>query len=194
MAGRMGNKFVALCSVAVGAVYVTGYVLTDSSHTALASTSSMPPSGQTQTKASGSTSTKSTGGSSATPTSQPTSGSKAKAASGSSPTGSSKAPGKSASTSSQQKYLDGTYHGTGTNQIGAVSVALTIKSGKITNVQITQCETHYPESFINPVLPQEVVQRQSYQVTIVSGATLSTYDFAYAVYQALGQAKNPNYK
>ncbi|WDL96138.1 FMN-binding protein [Alicyclobacillus sp. ALC3] len=198
MAGRMSNRFVALASAAVGAVYVAGYVLTNSGNTALASSQAVPISGPSATQSPSSSSqhsggggTSSTNGGGSNKSTTPSGGSSNKSTSKKGSTGSSTT---STSSASQHKYLDGTYNGTGTNPIGSVSVALKIKGGKITNVQITQCLTHYPEAYIDPVLPQEVVQRQSYQVTIVTGATLSTYDFAYAVYQALNKAKNPHYK
>lgn len=201
MAGRMSNKFVALASAAVGAVYVAGYVLTNSGNTALASTQAVPISGQNATQSPPSSSHQSGGGASSSTngggsnkSSTQSGGSSSKSTSNSATKGSTGSSTPSTSSTSQQKYLDGTYNGTGTNPIGSVSVALKIKGGKITNVQITQCLTHYPEAYIDPILPQEVVQRQSYQVTIVTGATLSTYDFAYAVYQALNKAKNPHYK
>lgn len=75
-----------------------------------------------------------------------------------------------------------------------VSVAVSIKNGKIGNVHITACDTHYPQSYIDPVLPDYVVQHQTTQIPVISGATLSTADFYYAVVQALQQAQNPHYK
>ena len=86
-------------------------------------------------------------------------------------------------------YLDGTYYGQGYNRIGSVTVAVTIKNDKIASAQITQCATHYPQYYIDPVLPDQVVARQSANVDIVSGATMSTEDFAVAVQQALDNAK-----
>lgn len=85
------------------------------------------------------------------------------------------------------KYLDGTYTGSGTNRIGTVQVAVTIKNDQITDVQITACNTHYPESYIRD-LPQQVLSRQNSAVDVVSGATKSTQDFKVAVDQALSQA------
>ncbi|GMA56891.1 hypothetical protein GCM10025858_13940 [Alicyclobacillus sacchari] len=69
-----------------------------------------------------------------------------------------------------------------------------IRDGKIAQVEITQCDTHYPQSDIDPVLPNEVIAKQSADVDFVSGATLSSYAFAMAVQQALDQAQNPNDK
>ncbi|SHJ49980.1 FMN-binding protein [Alicyclobacillus tolerans] len=90
---------------------------------------------------------------------------------------------------SSSLYKDGIYQGVGTNTYGSVGVSVTIQNGKITQVQITQCTTHYPQSVIDPVLPNEVEAKQTWQIDIVSGATASTQDFAMAVYQALQAAK-----
>jgi uncharacterized protein with FMN-binding domain len=93
------------------------------------------------------------------------------------------------STSSNKdfKYKDGKYTGSGSNRIGSVDVAITIKSGKISDVQITRSTTSYPEEYIKD-LPSEVIQRQSANVDVVSGATKSTQDFETAINQALAQA------
>lgn len=90
--------------------------------------------------------------------------------------------------SANVKYKDGTYSGTGTTRIGSVTVSVTIKSNKITDVQITDCSTHYPENLIAD-MPQQVLQRQKANIDFVSGATLSSEDFQNAVQQALQQAQ-----
>ena len=89
----------------------------------------------------------------------------------------------------KQKYKDGTYTGVGETRIGAVRVAVTLKRDKITNVSITGYSTHYPIRYINPILPQELLARQNInKIDVVSGATLSTADFYYAVVSCLNQA------
>lgn len=93
------------------------------------------------------------------------------------------------STRTLAKYKDGTYTGVGTTPIGSVQVAVTLQSDRITHVQITGYSTHYPISFIDPVLPQELLARQNInKINVVSGATLSTADFYYAVQSCLQQA------
>lgn len=89
---------------------------------------------------------------------------------------------------SQKKYKDGTYIGTGRNRIGSVEVAVTIKNDEITSVEITNCHTHYPQLYIDG-LPKQVIERQSENVDVVSGATKSSEDFRTAVHQALLQAR-----
>ncbi|PEA53933.1 FMN-binding domain-containing protein [Bacillus pseudomycoides] len=88
-------------------------------------------------------------------------------------------------------YKDGTYYGQGANRIGSVAVAVTIQKDKITSIQITDCTTSYSQSYIDD-LPQQVVDRQSADVDVVSGATRSTEDFQEAVQNALLQAKQAN--
>ena len=82
---------------------------------------------------------------------------------------------------------DGTYSGTGSNFLGDVSVAVTVASGRISQVQITACNMHYPEYWIDG-LPAEVLAAQSTNIDFVSGATASSQAFTDAVTQALSQA------
>ncbi|MXP82179.1 FMN-binding protein [Bacillus sp. AN2] len=91
-------------------------------------------------------------------------------------------------TTSETELTDGNFSGTGSNEIGSISVSVTIKQGNITSVEITSDNTRYGQSSISS-LPNEVVIRQSADVDTVSGATLSTQDFETAVAQALEQAK-----
>jgi uncharacterized protein with FMN-binding domain len=84
-------------------------------------------------------------------------------------------------------YRDGTYSGTGSNFLGNVSVAVSIKTGKITQVRITACNMHYAEYWIDG-LPAEVMTAQSTNIDVVSGATASSAAFIDAVTQALAQA------
>ncbi|NRF91656.1 FMN-binding protein [Paenibacillus frigoriresistens] len=93
------------------------------------------------------------------------------------------------STQTNRLYKEGTYTGSGSNRRGSIQVAVTIKSDKITDVEISHFAMHYT---IDDVvgLPQEVVQKQSAQVRNVSGATYSTQAFKEAVQDALSQARN----
>lgn len=192
MAGKMSPKFVALCSLAIGAIYSTGYSITNSSAAAAMPGSQQSQSGPTvASNPSGSSGQNVSGGA----LGQATNGGKGSVSSGSSSSSHSSSPNSATKpTSTTQKYLNGTYNGSAANPIGAISVAVTIAQGKIGNVQITACDTHYPENFIDPVLPDYVVSHQTTNIPVVSGATLSTEDFYYAVVQALTQAQNPHYK
>lgn len=226
MAGKMSPKFVALCTLAIGAIYTTGYSITSTSSTALATTQQGLPnatgssavaaangsagSGQSASKAGGSsasTANKANASASGTTktssTTHPATSTQTTTKSTSTASTTSRpATASSISTTSKpaapkvntNKYLDGNYNGSASNQIGGVSLAVSIHNGKIANVQITACDTHYPQSYIDPVLPDFVVANQTTQIPVVSGATMSTADFYYALVQALSQAQNPNYK
>lgn len=139
-------KLLVLCSAAVGAIYATGYVVTQ-------------PSAQA-TKAPAST-----GSASNTPSSH------------------------ASRRTHQGQYNDGEYRGSGSNQYGVLSVLLTISQGKIASVRITNYAMHYPQSYIDPTMPDEVIAKQTWDVYGVSGATASSDNFAEAVYNALQKAK-----
>lgn len=96
--------------------------------------------------------------------------------------------GAAASTATASPYKDGVYTGTGWSRHGSVSVALTIKSGKITSVVVTGCTTHYPCADVAP-MTGEVLAAQSLQVDTVAGATDSSMSFLGAVQQALSAAQ-----
>ena len=75
------------------------------------------------------------------------------------------------------------------NRRGSIEVAVTIKSDKISDVEISNWGMHYSESDIEG-LPGEVLQNQSVQVRNVSGATYSTQAFKDAVQNAITKAEN----
>jgi uncharacterized protein with FMN-binding domain len=93
-----------------------------------------------------------------------------------------------AASTSTAAYADGTYSGTGTSRFGNVTVSVTVSGGTITNVQITNVTTSFPESRIAS-LPAAVVASQSASVNVVSGATYSSTAFKQAVQLALTQAQ-----
>ncbi|MGC8488817.1 MAG: FMN-binding protein [Clostridia bacterium] len=158
MAAGPNARLLALCSLAVGAIYAAGYVYTEPSAHGVASAASV------------------TG---------------ARAAQGPAATASGSSSGASSSpaSSSSVHYKDGTFNGNAANAYGTLSVSVTIAGGKISSVQITSYSMHYPQSFIDPQLNQEVVAAQTYNVMLVSGATASSYNFLQAVYNALQSAR-----
>jgi uncharacterized protein with FMN-binding domain len=68
-----------------------------------------------------------------------------------------------------------------------VTVSVTVSGDKITNVQITKVTTKFPVSRIAS-LPAQVIQQQTANVNVVTGATYSSQAFKQAVQQALAQA------
>ena len=85
-------------------------------------------------------------------------------------------------------YHDGTYTGYGTSRHGDIEATLIIAGGRITSAEISKCYTRWPCSWIK-LLPPQVVQIQSPEVDFITGATVSTYAFYYAVIDALNKAK-----
>lgn len=159
----INNKWIALCTVAIGISYGAGYLYTDTKNVQATSNVQAPSISTNVSQSSiqpGMTTTQNMSNSSTNNTVNTTSIS----------------------------YKDGTFTGTGTNQYGTVSVQVTIQSHKITSVKITNVQTHYPEQAITS-LPNEVIAQQSSNVDIVSGATGSSEDFINAVSQALQNAQ-----
>jgi uncharacterized protein with FMN-binding domain len=85
------------------------------------------------------------------------------------------------------QYRDGTYTGAAGNVYGAVQVEVTITSGRVGQVRITNATTFYPTTYLDG-LPDQVVVAQSADVPVVSGATGSWQDFTAAVQDALIKA------
>ena len=101
-----------------------------------------------------------------------------------------------ASTTPASPYADGVYTGDGVSAShwGTVQAKVTIKDGVISNLSVV----NYPHSTslsiriaqsVLPTLMKEVVTRQSSQVDIISGATLTSEAFAQSVQSALDSAR-----
>ena len=193
---RMPRGLVALSASAVAAIYLAGYVRTQSADAGLAPVAGDIPIATTTAV------TPTPIGSSAAPprsvpapaTAVPPSGASSSTATTSTAT---TAPAQAVSptvTSAQQTtsqtatgYTDGTYTGQGTSRRGDVWVQVQVTGGRIANVTITRSTLQYPLRDI-AALPQQVVQRQSAQVDLVSRATYSSQAFRGAVSQALASA------
>jgi uncharacterized protein with FMN-binding domain len=85
-------------------------------------------------------------------------------------------------------WKDGKYDGWGTCRHGDLQATVVIEGGHITSASITQCLTRYSCDIIDK-LPPQVIQRQSPDVSYVSGATQSTDAYYWAIVSALGKAK-----
>lgn len=164
MATMSGTKLMALCTIAVGALYAAGYVYTEPAAQASGISASTGAAVHLASAVK-------TGG---VPSASP----------------STTAPSTTApSSQSSSAYRDGTYTGSGSNSYGTLSVSVQIQGGKIRSVQITSYAMHYPSSYIFPQMADQVVSKQTWQVDVVSGATASSDNFALAVYNALQQAR-----
>ncbi|MEG8976043.1 FMN-binding protein [Priestia megaterium] len=166
---KMGKTMIAACSVAIGSIYATGYINTLSDAQAVQVTPAHQKKTTDQTD--NQTIVNDSWGEDVAYSNKKQSSASAE------------------SSAPKTKYKDGTYSGQGSNRIGTVYVSVTIKNDRIDTVEITEADTHYSQSYIED-LPAQVVQRQSSDVDVVSGATLSTEDFQNAVDDALQQAMN----
>lgn len=98
------------------------------------------------------------------------------------------------STSTGSQYKDGVYNGSVENAFyGNVQVSATIQNGKITSVNFLQYPNENPNSiYVNgqamPYLQQEAIKAQSSNVSIVTGATLTSQAFMQSLATALSQA------
>jgi uncharacterized protein with FMN-binding domain len=77
-------------------------------------------------------------------------------------------------------------------EYGPVQVAINVRGGKITDVKAMQYPVDRPRSqFINsqaiPLLRNEVLQAQSANVNVISGATFTSEAFASSLQAAIGQ-------
>lgn len=94
-------------------------------------------------------------------------------------------PAKSAS-----GYKDGTYTGKGDGFYGDIQMKVTIKDGKISSVTIDKMdETEGIGDVAIKKVAEDVVAKQSADVSVVSGATISSEGAIKAIKAALSQAK-----
>jgi major membrane immunogen (membrane-anchored lipoprotein) len=191
---RMHRGLVALSASAVAAVYLAGYLRTQSAEASIAVAAVATPTPVAVAAAPAATATpapqvqKRTGrpaappqrsAGTATPATAPSTTGNARPAAGNS--------GGLSSTSTTGAYRDGTYTGSGSSRRGDVWVSVDVQGGKISQVTITRSTLQYPLRDIAG-LPAQVVERQSPQVDIVSRATYSSQAFRTAVSQALAKA------
>ena len=211
---RMHRGLVALSASAVAAVYITGYVRTQAADSSIGAASvttqatavvaaapalsptplpvviqrvtpgaarlgATPSANATGTAVASGASTGQTGASAAAAATGQA-GSSGQSGSG----GQSGHSGQSGGT-----LKDGTFSGQGTSRRGDVWVSVQVQDGRIANVSITRSTLQYPLRDI-AALPDEVLQRQTAQVDVVSRATYSSMAFRGAVAQALAAASS----
>lgn len=174
---KMSSKMIVLCAAAIGTIYTAGFVVTEAPGTAYGANPPSVATAPSQYKFDNTNQQQ--------PWVLPGNSSNSGTASAGSVSSA-----QSSSVANQSQYKDGVYYGQGSNRIGSIQVAVTIKQGKISACDIVRCTTHYRQSYIDPVLPQQVLDRQSSEVDLVSGATRSSEDFIVAVQQALSQAQS----
>ena len=166
MAQRVPRSLLALSSTVVAAIYAAGYVRTQAADNELSAAEAATPAAAVAAVPPAATSQ-------AVP---------------STPVPTVPLPLVSPTTAIASGLRDGTYQGQGTSRRGNVYVQVTVQNGRITSVEIARSTTEYPVARIS-ALPGQVVARQSANVDVVSGATLSTSAFRQAVAQAVAQAQ-----
>ncbi len=192
----MHRGLVALSASAVAAIYMAGYLRTQSADagigasaaalspgvTSRAAIATNPPAGATPTAIPPTVQRQVPVAARALPTVQPTTPPIPRAAP--QPTA---PPALIAPQAAPGTLKDGTFTGQGSSRRGDVWVSVQVQSGRIADVTITRSTLQYPLRDIAG-LPSQVVQRQSAQVDIVSRATYSSQAFRQAVSQALSKA------
>lgn len=90
-------------------------------------------------------------------------------------------------------YPDGVYTGTGEGFGGPISLSVTVKDGQITAVEILSAEEE-TESFFQRALGviDRVLEQQTWEVDVVSGATYSSEGILSAIAQALSEKPEPD--
>ncbi len=90
-------------------------------------------------------------------------------------------------------YKDGIYTGEGFGYRPGLVVQVTIKNDKITDIQIiSHQETPNFAQLPFEIIPKEIIDSQSTNVDIISGATRTSYGIIMAVEDALSKAKIEN--
>src|SRR6266851_5144281 len=189
---RMHRGLVAVSASAIAAVYMAGYLRTQSADASIgAAAVALPPIATTGPMAAAPTAVPQLPpavqaqvpvAQRATSTAQPTPIPVQRVAP--QPTA---PPAQTAPQQAQSGLKDGTFTGQGSSRRGDVWVSVDVQAGRIANVTITRSTLQYPLRDIAG-LPSQVVQRQTAQVDIVSRATYSSQAFRQAVSQALSKA------
>ncbi|MDQ6671124.1 MAG: FMN-binding protein [Chloroflexota bacterium] len=186
---RLHRGLVALSASAIAAVYMGGYLRTQSADASIGAAADNPvaahsvPVGATAAPAVAPPRVPATPAGSTAVTVRP------RVAATATPGAARAAPTPQATPSAptQGTYKDGTYTGQGSSRRGGVAVSVVVQGGRIVSVTITQSTLQYPLRDIAG-LPAQVVQRQTAQVDTVSRATYSSQAFKGAVTQALSKA------
>lgn len=98
--------------------------------------------------------------------------------------------GSSETGKAQKKYKDGIYEGIGNGFRPGLKVSVTVKNGKISDIQIVSSnETPRYSDQATSIVPDEIIKSQSANVDAVSGATRTSDGIIEAVQNALSQAQ-----
>ncbi len=89
----------------------------------------------------------------------------------------------------QGTWKDGVYSGSGTGYGGVIKVSVTIRDGKIADITVVSHDKETPDFYAKAeAVVQKILQAQSTNVDVISGATYSSNGIRQAVIDALNQA------
>jgi|GEM_PF-1195794 len=83
------------------------------------------------------------------------------------------------------KVADGTYTGRYSRNRWGYTVVVTVKDGRIENIEITECINAHIYQGLNQKMVGRVVEEQSLDIDTIGGASISTRAFLKAVDNAL---------
>ena len=88
------------------------------------------------------------------------------------------------------KYNDGIYNGSGEGKYGPIKVEVSVEKGKISTIKVL--EHNETPGLSDPAIektPQDIIKAQSTEVSIVSGATVTSKGIIEAVNDAIKDAE-----
>lgn len=87
------------------------------------------------------------------------------------------------------KYTDGVYNGSAEGKNGPMKVEVSVEKGKINTIKVLEhSETPGLSDPILEKIPQEIIKAQSTEVSVVSGATVTSNAIMQAVQDAIKDA------
>jgi NosR/NirI family nitrous oxide reductase transcriptional regulator len=90
--------------------------------------------------------------------------------------------------SNQEEYKDGVYTGVGEGKNSNLKVLVKVNNGKISSIKILSANEPNGEEALK-IIPKEIIDEQSTDVDVVSGATMTSNGIMMAVDDALSQAE-----
>ncbi|MDF2520086.1 MAG: hypothetical protein K0R84_714 [Clostridia bacterium] len=88
------------------------------------------------------------------------------------------------------KYTDGVYTGSGEGKNGPLKVEVAVEKGKIKTITVLEhSETPGLSDPILEKIPQDIIKKQSTEVSVVSGATVTSNAIIQAVNDAIKTAQ-----
>ncbi|OGO76721.1 MAG: hypothetical protein A2Y23_05590 [Clostridiales bacterium GWB2_37_7] len=87
------------------------------------------------------------------------------------------------------KFINGIYNGSGEGKNGPIKVEVSVENGKLNTIKILEhSETPGLSDPILEKIPQEIIKAQSTEVSVISGATVTSNGVIQAVQDAIKDA------